>query len=1386
MAIREDEFGRTAVELGFVTDEQVAECLALAAERRKGGDTITLGKVLVEKAYLTTPQANAVLRKLKAPRLSHIGKYRLQARIGQGGMGTVYKAKQESLDKIVAVKLLSPALARRPDYVKRFLREARSCGQLNHPNVVLGIAAGEADGYYYFAMEYVDGPSLKAILRREKKIPETRALEITAAMAAALEHAQEHNIVHRDIKPGNILLTSEGTAKLADLGLAKEIHTDQSITQAGIPVGTPYYISPEQIRGQQDIDQRADLYALGATLYHLVTGIVPYEGHTGPIVMSKHLNEPIPDPRAHTPELSAACRAIIQHAMEKDRDARYQNATELREDVEAALAHKTPPHARKAAAAASSQAQRRAERRAQAAARKKRNTLIGIGVGAAAVVAIILGLVLGRGCPEKDSRDSARKAARDADSKGKTRADDQAAKKTPTPSAKTRPTRPATKTEPAKPPPKPRKTPAELEKELQHLVDSARSPDDRQAVEQKLSAFIRENAGAPVAGRAGAQLDSLKKRWKALDDLKDAIDDDLRMHDYADALGRLKTPPVKEKSEEQNQIVAELTERVEQAADEHVAEKQGEADELILKGEFAAAKKICRELAQLKLPKATAASQGAIARIEKTEAARRERLARDELAKVLREAAAHVKAGKLKEARALFDPVQYARNESLARLVEPCQGDIDRIAKLFADVEAELKERAAKGQTARINRIGRRIAKVEDGKIHCAAGGKVFAIHELSDVDLRDLKSATRSPVRIPLLQLYRSEASQARAALEALGKQPPDPAVPRWIELARCAEAGDHEKQAQRAFAKAEEAANQGQWAAASKLIARLHEDYGETDFAKKSRAKITGLSQKATAALVAARRAGETPVPFLDVTKSSGDLGKYLTAIGSGQAPGGWVVDIDNDGRLDIAIDTRNGGKLIPIFRNETKPGSRDAAVFRDITKLAGLAAGDEPICWADLDGDGDLDVVCRGLFKPGEVLRAGDHRSLSFYENGGLKAKPMFQQRTRGLAAKLGGEKGGFQGYGFGNIAVLDANGDGRSDILAQFVPGPKNRTLCLFLAVAGKPFEFQDFSERAGFYRKRGDTVRTAPSLQVDAWPNYVVFDANGDDRADFIFNTDSGMLLLNRLRTSRTFDPAKASGVTYKTYASGATGGNPRIVPAVADYDNDGDIDVYIPQNGKNLLLRNLCREQGRAKSRGRARFQDAMGTAGPMSRDEADSLWATWADVNNDGLPDLFVCNAGANNSLYIQTANHAFVDKAEQYGVAGKPSDATNFVAFGDFDRDGDMDMFILRDKGHNQLLLSQYINKNKSNRYSLRVLVRPKLGAIGAKVYLRKPGGEIIGLQQVCRVEGFNRQTPREAFFGIPAPGDYEVRVVLSSGRQVTRRVTIDPAKDNVLAIR
>jgi hypothetical protein len=284
-----------------------------------------------------------------------IAGFEVLSKIGQGGMGAVLKARQVSLDRIVALKILPPKIAMKdPVFVERFFREARVSAKLNHPNIVQGIEVGqdEASGLYYFAMEYIDGPTLRQIMKAEGVLQERRALQIIGCIASALASANKAGIVHRDIKPDNILLTSRGEPKLADLGLAKRMTDsdgaeatpeganpasgpaiDASLTQAGSAMGTPYYMAPEQVTGVGQMDIRTDLYALGATLFHLVTGKTPFSGKNSAEIMQARLKAEAPDARSISPELSEATAGVMRKLMQKDPAKRFQTPEELEKKI---------------------------------------------------------------------------------------------------------------------------------------------------------------------------------------------------------------------------------------------------------------------------------------------------------------------------------------------------------------------------------------------------------------------------------------------------------------------------------------------------------------------------------------------------------------------------------------------------------------------------------------------------------------------------------------------------------------------------------------------------------------------------------------------------------------------------------------------------------------------------------------------------------------------------------------------------------------------------------------------------------------------------------------------------------------------------------------------
>ena len=350
----------------------------------------------------STPSASA-----PEPAGKRVGGFEIISKIGQGGMGAVFKARQISTDRVVALKVLMPRLAKDQNFVERFLHEARAVAKLAHPNIVQGITVGQADGYYFFAMEYVEGQSVQALLDAAGPLREQKALEITRDIAAALECAHAANVIHRDVKPRNILITGDGTVKLVDLGIVRRTSGGAGqITQPGSALGSPDYISPEQVRADASIDGRSDIYSLGVTLYHMLTGATPYSGGSTSEVMSKHLTEPVPDPRRVNPQISREASIIVRKAMAKKREERYANAAALRKDIEIGLARGStvasvpaaaPPVADTAPRRSVSAASRRRRRRSLV------QTIAGIVVFALAAAAIISVVSLTR----NGSRDTA-------------------------------------------------------------------------------------------------------------------------------------------------------------------------------------------------------------------------------------------------------------------------------------------------------------------------------------------------------------------------------------------------------------------------------------------------------------------------------------------------------------------------------------------------------------------------------------------------------------------------------------------------------------------------------------------------------------------------------------------------------------------------------------------------------------------------------------------------------------------------------------------------------------------------------------------------------------------------------------------------------------------
>jgi serine/threonine-protein kinase len=261
--------------------------------------------------------------------------YKLLDRLGSGGQGNIYKAVQVSMNRHVAVKVIPPD--RQEVELGRFMREARVLARLRHENIVQAIDHGEANGYRYLVMEYIEGKTVLQLIEEDGALGLDRALDIALQLCGAVEHAAELSVMHRDIKPANIVITKEGRAILVDFGLARPEKTNMSFTMVGTSIGTPHYMPPEQILGEGELDARVDIYALGATLYHMVTGRVPFPKASRKAILGSHLWEPIMLPDDLGFEVPELVIRVIEKSMEKERKNRYESAREMAEGIKKAL-----------------------------------------------------------------------------------------------------------------------------------------------------------------------------------------------------------------------------------------------------------------------------------------------------------------------------------------------------------------------------------------------------------------------------------------------------------------------------------------------------------------------------------------------------------------------------------------------------------------------------------------------------------------------------------------------------------------------------------------------------------------------------------------------------------------------------------------------------------------------------------------------------------------------------------------------------------------------------------------------------------------------------------------------------------------------------------------
>ncbi|MFP4163477.1 MAG: serine/threonine protein kinase [Chitinispirillaceae bacterium] len=322
---------KLAVERKLISHDQHLKCRELVKKSKRIGLESTIEEVMVKQGFITREQ----IEELKE--ISQLGEggemyggYRLRKLIGQGGMGKVYRAVHEFTFRDVAIKILNSTFTKDETTTTRFFQEIRALAKLNHPNIVTLFDAGKGGRRYYFTMELVDGPSLAAYVQENGRLPEKEALRITRGTAEALGFAHKRDIIHRDVKPENILIDGIGTPKVTDFGIV--MHRDEdhlTLTREGFMVGTVHFASPEQVEGSREIDGRSDIYSLGATLYWMLTGRTLHRGASAQEVAMRLSSGNWVSPRRYNPRISFRTVRIIKKMMAKKPEKRFQSMDEV-------------------------------------------------------------------------------------------------------------------------------------------------------------------------------------------------------------------------------------------------------------------------------------------------------------------------------------------------------------------------------------------------------------------------------------------------------------------------------------------------------------------------------------------------------------------------------------------------------------------------------------------------------------------------------------------------------------------------------------------------------------------------------------------------------------------------------------------------------------------------------------------------------------------------------------------------------------------------------------------------------------------------------------------------------------------------------------------------
>jgi serine/threonine protein kinase len=349
-----------AVDLGMLDRGKVDAAIMRQSQLKRGGIALSIGQTLIERRFITPSQLKTLTdeqdrRRIAAGQSSQkaipvvagkmFGPYELLATLSEKGHSRVFKARDTTMDRMVVLKVLPKSLTGDKQWGERFRREVQLAGKLSHPNIITAYGAGEVDGNPWMAFEFIDGRTLEDRLEREGNLPERVTWLIAREVAKGLAYAAESGVLHRDIKPENIMCGNDGKVKIIDMGFSKSLSDSSGLTADGTTVGTPFYISPEQAHGTKDLDPRTDLYSLGCTVYHMLTGSPPFFAEHVTDVMLKHTNAPRPDPRETLPEISEGSAKLVMRLMATSPNDRPSSAAVAYAEIQGLLPKLPEPEA---------------------------------------------------------------------------------------------------------------------------------------------------------------------------------------------------------------------------------------------------------------------------------------------------------------------------------------------------------------------------------------------------------------------------------------------------------------------------------------------------------------------------------------------------------------------------------------------------------------------------------------------------------------------------------------------------------------------------------------------------------------------------------------------------------------------------------------------------------------------------------------------------------------------------------------------------------------------------------------------------------------------------------------------------------------------------------